>query len=352
MVLYVGRLSFHAKAHPLAMYQALADAARVTNKEVVLVECGWHANDHIETAFIEGAKLTCPSVRVVTLDGRVPEDRETAWASADVFCSLSDNIQETFGITPVEAMAAGLPVVVTDWDGYKDTVRDGVDGFRIPTLAPPPGLAGDLAHRHALELDSYDMYCGHCSTLVAVASESLTQAFVDLFQSPELRKRMGEAGKKRATQEYDWRRIIPRYEELWDEQTKMRLSARKAREEQAASGRASKLPVWPARLDPTVAFAHYPTQHLTLSTQLTLTAPTAADALCKLADYKKLSMVNYAVYIFPTEGELQSVFKCAEEHLPNSCAAEDLLSDIEVYRRPYVLRSLSWLCKLGLLSFS
>jgi glycosyltransferase involved in cell wall biosynthesis len=33
-------------------------------------------------------------------------------------------------------MAAGIPVVVSDWDGYKDTVRDGVDGFRIPTFKP------------------------------------------------------------------------------------------------------------------------------------------------------------------------------------------------------------------------
>jgi len=28
-------------------------------------------------------------------------------------------------------MAAGLPCVVTDWDGYKDTVRHGEDGFRV-----------------------------------------------------------------------------------------------------------------------------------------------------------------------------------------------------------------------------
>ena len=40
--------------------------------------------------------------------------------------SLADNIQETFGLTPVEAMAAGLPCVMSDWDGYRDTVRDGV----------------------------------------------------------------------------------------------------------------------------------------------------------------------------------------------------------------------------------
>ena len=55
--------------------------------------------------------------------------------------SLSDNMQETFGLTPIEAMAAGLPSVVSDWDGYRDTVQHREHGFRIPTLAPPPALA-------------------------------------------------------------------------------------------------------------------------------------------------------------------------------------------------------------------
>jgi starch synthase len=132
VVLFMGRLSFHAKAHPLAMYQALEAAAKATGQKVVLIECGWHANEFIEKAYADAAKLACPSVKVITLDGRKAEDRQTAWAGADVFCSLSDNIQETFGIVPIEAMAAGIPVVVADWDGYKDTVRDGIDGFRIP----------------------------------------------------------------------------------------------------------------------------------------------------------------------------------------------------------------------------
>jgi starch synthase len=177
VVLYMGRLSFHAKAHPLAMYQALQAAARSTGQEVVLVECGWHANPSIAQAYADAARLACPDVRVLQLDGREPAARQTAWAGADVFCSLSDNIQETFGIAPIEAMAAGLPVVVSDWDGYKDTVRDGVDGFRIPTLMPHGGLGGDLAQRHALDIDTYDMYCGHSCSLVAVDVQATAQAF-------------------------------------------------------------------------------------------------------------------------------------------------------------------------------
>ena len=130
VVLYTGRLSFHAKAHPLPMYLGLEGAAKKSKQDVVLVECGWHANPAIAESFAEAAKLACPSVRVIQLDGREEKNRKNAWGSADVFCSLSDNIQETFGIVPIEAMAAGLPVVVSDWDGYKDTVRDGIDGTK------------------------------------------------------------------------------------------------------------------------------------------------------------------------------------------------------------------------------
>jgi len=171
VVLYMGRLSFHAKAHPLSMYQALEAAAAQTGKSVLLVECGWHANTFIEKAYADAARLACPHVRTLNLDGRKAAERETAWAGADIFCSLSDNIQETFGITPIEAMAAGLPVVVSDWDGYRDTVRDGIDGWRIPTLMPQAGLAGDLAFRHALEIDTYDQFCGLTCSLIAVDVE-------------------------------------------------------------------------------------------------------------------------------------------------------------------------------------
>ena len=70
VVLFMGRLSFHAKAHPLAMYQALEVAARSSGKSVVLIECGWYANEFIQKAYTDASRLACPSVRIVTTGKR------------------------------------------------------------------------------------------------------------------------------------------------------------------------------------------------------------------------------------------------------------------------------------------
>lgn len=343
VVLFMGRLSFHAKAHPLAMYQALQKAATslaATGKKIVLVECGWHANDFIEKAYQDAAAQACPDVKVITLDGRQASARQTAWAGADVFCSLSDNIQETFGIVPIEAMAAGLPVVVSDWDGYKDTVRHGVDGFRISTCMPQDGLATDLALRHALEVDTYDMYCGHTCSLVSVDIEATAQAFVQLFESAELRQRMGQAGKQRAQQLYDWRAIIAQYEALWQEQTQLRLAA------QTAKQGAALRHAWPARTDPFFAFESYPTQTLKPTSMLALTDLSVPDAQQRLNQYKTLAMVNFAKLVLPSDEEVTSVFKAAA-HGP--VCAQAMLETITPSRQAFVLRSLVWLLKLGLL---
>ena len=338
VVLYMGRLSFHGKAHPLAMYQALELAVTQNKFNVLLIECGWHANDSIENAFAEAAQLACPNVRVLTLDGRNAEDRLKAWASADVFCSLSDNIQETFGITPIEAMAAGLPVVVSDWDGYKDTVRDGIDGFRIPTTMPGLGLGADLAQRHAMGQDSYDRYCGYTCSLVAVDIEVASQAFTKLFESAELRRTMGAAGRARARAVYDWAVVIAQYEELWAELDHLRRS-------QAPLLKHLDHP-WPARMDPFHAFASYPTHILTLQTRLSLVDVNARIGAARLEQYRTLLMVNFAELVLPHADEILLVLVVAEQ---GEKTANELLQTIEPARKPFVFRALAWMIKLGVL---
>ena len=340
VVLYTGRLSFHAKAHPLAMYQALEKAAAILpfGQKVLLAECGWHANEFITKAYLDAAQLACPSVRVLTLDGRKAEDRQTAWASADVFCSLSDNIQETFGIVPIEAMAAGLPVVVSDWDGYRDTVRDCIDGFRVPTLMPGVGLGSDLAQRHALEIDTYDMYCGHTCSLVAVDVEATAQAFTRLFASHELRQQMGEAGRQRAREVYDWAVIIPQYESLWAQLAELR-------QDQAPALKPPPQP-WPARMDPFHAFASYPTKTMTPQTALALVDADISSAFARVGAYQQLAMVNFSKVVLPSEAEVQLVLNAASS---GAKTALELIQAIPPDRQTFVFRSLVWLVKLGIL---
>ena len=340
VVMFLGRLSFHAKSHPLPMYLALEEAARKSGKSVTLIECGWHGNESIQRAFDHGAAKLCPSVHTVTLDGRKAEERGKAWAAADVFCSLSDNIQETFGISPIEAMAAGLPVVVSDWDGYKDTVRHGIDGFRVPTIMPRAGLGGDLALRHALEVDTYDMYIGHACSLTAVDVEATTAAFTALFDSEDLRREMGTAGQARSREVYDWAHIIPQYENLWAELNE---------ERKHTIGSVFTKVSWPARPDPFAAFEAYPTHILTEATKLEATSSDVATLCESVEAMRTLAKVNFAEVVLPAPEEVRLVLARA---IAGPSLSVDLVGDIAKERRGHVFRSLSWFLKIGVLRLS
>ncbi len=225
-------------------------------------------------------------------------------------------------------------MVVSDWDGYKDIVLNGVDGFRVPTVMPQAGLGGDLAYRHALEMDTYDMYCGQTCSLVAVDVQATVKAFKHLFTNPALRQQMGEAGRERARSVYDWKPIIGQYEQLWAELTRIR---------QAQSPHQALAHPWPARLDPFHAFAAYPTQVLTPETLLVRVDADPAAAIARTQAYRQLAMVEFAKVVLPIEEEVSAVLHAASSKL---MPAKDLVALIPPERQAFVLRSLAWLVKL------
>jgi phosphatidyl-myo-inositol alpha-mannosyltransferase len=68
----------------------------------------------------------------VTVLGKVSdEDKHAALASADLLVAPSLG-GESFGMVLTEGFAAGTPVVASDIPGYRDVVRDGVDGVLFP----------------------------------------------------------------------------------------------------------------------------------------------------------------------------------------------------------------------------
>ena len=264
VVLFVGRLTFSAKAHPVPMYIALERAAQQTKTKIHLIQAGWIEDPREEPDFKNSAQVFCPSVNTIFLDGRKPEIRVNIWSAADIFISLSDNIQETFGLTPIEAMANGLPAIVSDWNGYKESVRHEIDGFRIPTLIPPPESCLDLAINYLDGSLNWPTYMGHTSLATAVDIDACTRALCQLIADSELRKRMGENARQRVREIYDWKVVIAAYEKLWRELAEIRLSAPESAPVKAG------MPPYPLGDDPFRVLSHYSTRTLSNDMMLSL----------------------------------------------------------------------------------
>jgi alpha-maltose-1-phosphate synthase len=336
VVLFVGRLAFNAKAHPLPMYLALQRLA--ANRKVVLVECGWVDNDAVGRAFQAGRNTICPSVRSIVLDGTVATELARGWACADCFCSLSDNIQESFGLTPIEAMASGLPSVVTDWNGYRDTVRDGLDGFRVATLAPPPGFAADLVVEHVFNMKQYGGFIGHAAAMTAVDCEATTAAFERLAASPELRRELGANAARRAREAFDWSVVIRAYETLWEELAEIRTAALKRNPLQAKPVR------WAEHLDPFDLFASYPTTTLQAKMRIRLLPDAETDAF-----EERLSLA-IAMNDVMRGDPLPALKQLRDRLRTGPCEVETLLGHYRQGDRTRALRGLMLMAKFGLVA--
>jgi len=262
VLLHHGRVSWHAKAHHWPMLAALGRVATaLPGRKMHLLMAGWSANQGQEDALRQQAQALCPTVNLFRAGGLEPERRPGVWAAADAFALLSDNIQETYGLAVVEAMAAGLPVLVSDWDGFRDTVRDGQDGFRIPTIMAGPGTASDLAMAHAAKAVDYDHHLANSTQLVAVDVAATAAAMLALVTDRDRRLTMGAAAQARARREFDWSVIMPRYQALWREQRAIR---------EAAPAAAPAAWPMPRLADPTQAFADWPSMALGPTTRLAL----------------------------------------------------------------------------------
>ena len=225
VILFVGRLNFISKAHPLPLMMAAEKAAARSRRKLHLVFYGSFSPGDMAARFKNLARDFCRTVSCDFIANDGPHFPDVPWAAADIFASLVDNVQESFGLTPLEAMAAGLPVVASDWDGYRDTVRDGIDGLLVKTLMPPAAAGQEIAQLFFDERD-YGAYLVGAAQSTALDIEQAAQALAVLADDDERRLSMGNAGRARAEETYDWSVIIPTYKALWDELAQGRRAAR------------------------------------------------------------------------------------------------------------------------------
>lgn len=102
----------------------------------------------------------------------VNEKLPEVYNSVSVSVSVSDS--ESFGVVAVEAMACECPVVTSDADGFTEVVENGVSGIIVPKRNPE-------------------------------ATAAAIQKFID---KPDLRSSMGQKGRDRVKQLYDWEKNV------------------------------------------------------------------------------------------------------------------------------------------------
>jgi len=106
-------------------------------------------------------------------------------AASDIFLSLA--YEESFGLSVIEAMAAGLPVIGPRAGAIPEIIADGQEGF----LVPLPDFAEG-------------------------SGEELSKAIEKLALNALLRKKFGEAGQKQVADKFSLAAALKKLEEIYE----------------------------------------------------------------------------------------------------------------------------------------
>ncbi|EQD73146.1 group 1 glycosyl transferase, partial [mine drainage metagenome] len=174
VVLFVGRLVPHKGVEDLIL--ALLDLPPPT---LLVVAGDGPRRPALER--LAGSQGLLSRVRFVgtVSDGDLPRYH----AISQVVVLPSNNRLEGFGLTIVEAMASGRPVIVADVPGVRDVIENRRDG-----LLAEPLLSTDIAHQ--------------CRQLLG---------------DPALREELGRRARESALRKYDLSVVVDRLEEVYQE---------------------------------------------------------------------------------------------------------------------------------------
>jgi glycosyltransferase involved in cell wall biosynthesis len=118
----------------------------------------------------------------VKFTGRIPNDELPEYlSSADIYVSTSLSDAGLAGST-AEAMACGLPVIITDFGDNGKWVEDEINGFLIPLRDP----------------------------------EALASKIIQLIRDEEIRDRFGRINRQIIEERNDWQKEMRKIEELYE----------------------------------------------------------------------------------------------------------------------------------------
>lgn len=219
-ILIFNRFSKYDKCDLLPLLPLLKQVVICANRKVQFVMAG-DCNDtlYLKNIFKEVENLGIKKyVKIVVSPSE--KKKVDLLKSAGMFLALSDNVQESFGLVLLEAMSYGLPIVATDWDGYRDLVKEGENGMCIETFKLKNSENYFFGQRnlsifpfaHAVAYWRHDTYLN--SQITFIDGKSFVEKVSTIVKDDSLRAKLS-IGAHEKVQRYAWERIIKEHECLW-----------------------------------------------------------------------------------------------------------------------------------------
>lgn len=108
------------------------------------------------------------------------EDASKTWANSDL--AVIPSLQESFGVSAIEAQACGIPLVVSDAPGLLEVTDVGNSSIVVPRSSP----------------------------------EEMSKAIINLYSDEGKRRKMGIAGRKYVENNYEYFTCFSRIEQLYE----------------------------------------------------------------------------------------------------------------------------------------
>ena len=184
--LYLGRLDWQTKADLLILKKIIPKL----ESEISFVVAGGADSEE----YISLLKAELEPLGVEILLNISEEEKHSLLQESHFLVSPSDNYQETYGLSVIEAMLYGLIPIISDFNGYRNFIENGQNGFLIPSLAAP--LNEELQQLKPLVSEA--SYHGWLAGAVSFDPKSFAEKLNFLIQNPIICKDMSQQAREKA----------------------------------------------------------------------------------------------------------------------------------------------------------